>query len=190
MNTILKLEPVVYLSSEQFTSICHANPEAKLELTARGELVIVSPTGGETGNKNIKLLARLENWAEQDQTGLAFDSSTMFRFANNAFRSPDAAWIQLSRWNTLTEEQKRTFPPICPDFIIELRSPSDSLKELREKMQEYINNGVQLGWLIDPINKQVEIYRIDRSPETFSNPTQIEGENILPGFILSLNGIL
>jgi len=190
MNTILKLEPIIHLSPEQFTSICHANPKAKLELTAKGELVIVSPTGGETGNRNIKLLARLENWTERDGTGLAFDSSTMFRFPNKAFRSPDGAWIQLSRWNTLTDEQKRTFPPISPDFVVELRSPSDSLKELREKMQEYIDNGVRLGWLIDPINKQVEIYRSDSTPETLSNPTQIEGESILPGFILGLDGIL
>jgi Uma2 family endonuclease len=190
MNTILKLEPIIHLSSEQFTSLCHANPEAKLELTAKGELIIVSPTGGETGNRNIKLLARLENWTERDGKGLAFDSSTMFRLPNKAFRSPDAAWIELSRWNTLTDEQKRTFPPISPDFIIELRSPSNRSKELREKMQEYIDNGVRLGWLIDPINKQVEIYRSDRSPKIISNPTQIEGENVLPGFILSLNGIL
>ncbi len=190
MNTILKLEPIIQLSPEQFTSICHANPEAKLELTARGELVIVSPTGGETGNRNIKLLARLENWTERDGTGLAFDSSTMFRLPNKAFRSPDGAWIQLTRWNTLTDEQKRTFPPITPDFIIELRSSSDSLKELRDKMQEYIDNGVRLGWLIDPTNKQVEIYRIDRASEIIANPTQLEGEDILPGFILSLDGIL
>lgn len=190
MNTILKLEPIIHLSPEQFTSICHTNPEAKLELTARGELVIVSPTGGETGNKNIKLLARLENWTETDGTGLAFDSSTMFRLSHNTFRSPDAAWIQLSRWNTLTDEEKRAFPPLCPDFVVELRSPSDSLKELREKMQEYIDNGVRLGWLIDPINKQVEIYRIDSTPEMLSHPTQLNGENVLVGFVLNLQGIL
>jgi Uma2 family endonuclease len=190
MNTILKLEPIIHLSPEQFASLCHVNPEAKLELTAKGDLIIVSPTGGETGNRNIKILARLENWTERDGTGVAFDSSTMFRLPNQAFRSPDAAWIELSRWNTLTNEQKRTFPPISPDFIIELRSPSDSPKELREKMQEYIENGVRLGWLIDPITKQIEIYKSDRSPEIISNPRQIEGENVLPGFILNLNGIL
>lgn len=190
MNTILKLEPIIQLSPEQFTSICHANPEAKLELTARGELVIMSPTGGETGNRNIKLSARLENWTERNGTGLAFDSSTMFRFPNKAFRSPDGAWIQLSRWNSLTEAEKITFPPISPDFVIELRSPSDSPKELREKMQEYIDNGVQLGWLIDPITKQVEIYRSNATPETLSSPRQIEGEDVVSGFILSLDSIL
>jgi Uma2 family endonuclease len=190
MNTILKLEPVIHLSSEQFTSICHANPEAKLELTSKGELVIVSPTGGESGIRNIKISALLYLWTEKDGTGVAFDSSTMFRLPNQAFRSPDGAWIKLDRWNTLTDRQKRTFPPIIPDFIIELRSPSDSLKELREKMQEYIDNGVRLGWLIDPSNKQVEIYRIDRTFEIIANPTQLEGESVLPGFILSLDGIL
>lgn len=190
MNTILKLEPIIYLSSEQFTSICHANPEAKLELTARGELVIMSPTGGESGIRNLKISALLYLWTEKDGTGVAFDSSTMFRLPNKAFRSPDGAWIQLSRWNTLTDEEKRTFPPISPDFVIELRSPSDSPKELREKMQEYIDNGVQLGWLIDPIAKQVEIYRRNCAPETLSNPKQIEEKDVLPGFILSLNSIL
>jgi Uma2 family endonuclease len=190
MNTILKLEPIIHLSPEQFTSICHANPEAKLELTARGELVIMSPTGGESGIRNIKISALLYLWTEKDGTGVAFDSSTMFRFPNKAFRSPDGAWIQLSRWNTLTDEEKRTFPPISPNFVIELRSPSDNPKELREKMQEYINNGVQLGWLIDPITKQVEIYRSNSAPETLSNPRQIEGEDVLPGFILSLDSIL
>jgi Uma2 family endonuclease len=190
MNTILKLEPIIHISPEQFTSICHANPEAKLELTAQGELVIVSPTGGESGMRNFWLTAQLAMWVKQDGTGVGFDSSTMFCLPNNAFRSPDAAWIQLSRWNTLTDEQKRTFPPISPDFVIELRSPSDSLKELREKMQEYIDNGVRLGWLIDPINKQVEIYRSDSIPETLSNPKQIEGESVLPGFILVLEEIL
>jgi Uma2 family endonuclease len=190
MNTILKLEPVVHLSPEQFTSICHANPEAKLELTARGELVIVSPAGGESGIRNFWLTTQFGIWVKKDATGVGFDSSTMFCLPNNAFRSPDAAWIQLSRWNTLTDEQKRSFPPISPDFVIELRSPSDSLKELRAKMQEYMDNGVRLGWLIDPINKQVEIYRLDRSPETLTNPTQLTGEDVLPGFILSLDGII
>jgi Uma2 family endonuclease len=190
MNTILKLEPVIHISPEQFTSICHANPEAKLELTARGELVIVSPTGGESGIRNIKISAWLYLWTEKDGTGVAFDSSTMFRFPNNTFRSPDAAWIQLSRWNTLTDEQKRSFPPISPDFVVELRSPSDSLKELQEKMQEYIDNGVRLGWLIDPIKQQVEIYRLGSTSKTLFNPTQIEAESVLPGFILSLDGIL
>lgn len=190
MNTILKLEPVIHISPEQFTHICYANPEAKLELTARGELIIVSPTGGESGIRNIKISALLYLWTEKDGTGVAFDSSTMFRFSNNGFRSPDAAWIQLSRWNSLTDEQKRSFPPISPDFVVELRSPSDSLKELREKMQEYIDNGVKLGWLIDPITKQVEIYRLNYTPQILSNPAQIEGESILPGFILSLDNIL
>lgn len=159
----LNLTPVIQLNPDRFKQLCYANPDAKLELTHKGELVVMSPTGGETGNRNIKLLARLENWASADGTGIAFDSSTMFQLPNNSFRSPDASWISLARWNRLTDEQKVTFPPICPDFVVELRSPSDSLNSLPEKMQEYLDNGAQLGWLLDPKTKRVEIYRPGQS---------------------------
>ncbi|MCY7285129.1 MAG: Uma2 family endonuclease, partial [Cyanobacteria bacterium CAN_BIN43] len=141
----LNLETLVKLTPEQFCRLCEANPEAKLEMTSLGELVVMSPTGGMSGNRNIKLTHRLEGWAEEDGTGIAFDSSTMFKLPNGAFRSPDVAWILLDRWNQLSLEEQETFPPICPDFVIELRSKSDSLRSLQEKMQEYINNGVQLG---------------------------------------------
>jgi Uma2 family endonuclease len=186
----LKLDSIIHLNPELFKKLCQANPEAKLELTYQGELVVMSPTGGVTGNRNTKLIARLENWAEQDASGLVFESSTMFRLPNGAFRSPDAAWIRLDRWEKLTEAERETFSPICPDFVVELRSKSDTLTFLQDKMQEYINNGVQLGWLIDPINKQVEIYRSGQPKEVLSNPTQLSGENILSGFVLSLSGIL
>jgi Uma2 family endonuclease len=186
----LNLESVIHLSPEQFKNICYANPETKLELTEKGALVVMSPTGGESGNRNLKLSQRLGNWTDKDGTGIAFDSSTMFQLPSGAFRSPDVSWISLDRWHNLSADERKTFPPICPDFVVELRSPSDSLKELQNKMQEYIDNGTKLGWLIDPIKKQVEIYRIGQPPEVMFQPTQLNGENILPGFVLDLEGIL
>jgi len=186
----LSLEPILTLTHQQFYQLCQLNPDTKLELTAQRELEIMSPTGGEGGNRNIKLSARLENWTEKNNTGIAFDSSTMFQLPNGAFRSPDAAWIVQSRWKKLTDEERKTFPPICPDFVVELRSETDTLTSLQKKMQEYINNGTRLGWLIDPKNQTVEIYRQDQEKEILSNPNQVTGENILPGFVLSLQGIL
>jgi Uma2 family endonuclease len=186
----LNLEPVVKLTPEQFCRLCDSNPEAKLEMTSLGELVVMSPTGGMSGNRNIKLSSRLEGWTEKDGTGIAFDSSTMFKLPNGAFRSPAAAWILLDRWNQLSLEEQETFPPICPDFVIELRSKSDSLRSLQDKMQEYINNGVQLGFLLNPQEKQVEIYRQGGEKDVLNAPTQLSGEAVLPGFILRLNQIL
>jgi Uma2 family endonuclease len=182
----LNLNSVIQLNSEQFQQLCSANPESKLELTARGELIIVSPTGGESGIKNTEILYQLQAWNKRNRLGVVFDSSTMFQLPSGAFRSPDAAWITLSRWNELSQREKESFPPIVPNFVIELRSPSDRLKELQDKMQEYIDNGVQLGWLIDPKTKQVEIYRVDRPKDLLENPSTLSGENILSGFILEL----
>lgn len=186
----LKLEPVIHLSAEQFIQLCYTNPDAKLELTARGELVVMSPTGEESGMRNSWLTAQLTVWAKKDGTGVAFDSSTMFQLPSGAFRSPDASLIQRSRWENLTDQQRQTFPPIAPDFVVELRSPSDSPKELQNKMQEYLDNEVRLGWLLDPMLKTVEIYRIGQPVEVLTNPTQLDGENVLPGFVLDLGGIL
>lgn len=186
----LNLRPILSLTSQQFRQLCFANPEAKLELTAQGELVIMSPTGGESGIRNTEIIYQLQAWNKQKKLGVVFDSSTMFQLPSGAFRSPDAAWIILSRWNGLSQSDKETFPPIVPDFIIELRSSSDSLKELQNKMQEYISNGVKLGWLINPKNKQVEIYRVDGSKEVLDNPSTLSGEDILPGFVLELAEII
>jgi Uma2 family endonuclease len=161
----LNLEPILHLTDAQFYRLCQANPAAKLERTATGELVVMSPTGGTTGNRNIKLSSRLEMWAESNAQELAFDSSTMFHLPNGAYRSPDAAWLFLSRWEALTPEDREEFPPICPDFVIELRSPSDSLISLQNKMQEYLENGALLGWLINPKRQQIEIYRQGRNKE-------------------------
>ena len=186
----LNLETVVKLTPEQFCRLCEANPEAKLEMTSLGELVVMSPTGGMSGNRNIKLSYRLERWTEENGTGIAFDSSTMFKLPNGAFRSPDAAWILLDRWNQLSLEEQETFPPICTDFVIALRSKSDSLRSLQEKMQEYINNGVQLGFLLNPQGKQVEIYRQGCEKEVLNAPENLSGETVLPGFVLKLDQIL
>ncbi|MBV9386231.1 MAG: Uma2 family endonuclease [Chroococcidiopsidaceae cyanobacterium CP_BM_ER_R8_30] len=155
----LNLDAIVQLTDDAFFALCRANPEVKLERTAKGELIVMPPTGGETGNRNIKPSARLESWTEEDGSGLAFDSSTMFQLPNGAYRSPDAAWILLERWEVLSPKEREGFPPICPDFVVELRSPSDSLKTLQDKMHEYIDNDVRLGWLLNPQDRQVEIYR-------------------------------
>jgi Uma2 family endonuclease len=187
---VLNLEPILSMTEERFIQLCQANPEAKLELTDKGELVIMPPTGGKSGNRNIKLSARLERWTEEDRSGIAFDSSTLFKLPSGAFRSPDAAWISLERWNDLTPQQQETFPPICPDFVVELRSPSDSLTQLQEKMREYLANGIRLGWLIDPQNQRVEIYRPQRETEILTRPDSLSGEAVLSGFVLDLKGIL
>jgi len=186
----LNLDAIVQLTDEAFYTLCRANPEVKFERTSFGELIIMPPTGGETGNRNIKLAARLENWAEQDCSGIAFDSSTMFQLPNGAYRSPDAAWIVLERWEALSPKQREAFSPICPDFVVELRSPSDSLTTLQNKMQEYMDNGASLGWLLNPQDQQVEIYRQGQDKEVLSNPTSLSGEEVLPGFVLDLRGIL
>jgi Uma2 family endonuclease len=189
MTTTLKLKPIVHLNREQFARLCQANPEARLELTQIGELVVMPPTGGETGDRNDEISFQLRAWNKLTLSGKTFDSSTGFNLPNGATRSPDASWVSLTCWNALTEEERKGFPPLCPDFIVELRSSSDNLKALRDKMQEYIDNGTQLGWLIDPIRKIVEIYRTGQQPEVLPNPIQLSGENVLPGFVLDLESV-
>ncbi|NJK56087.1 MAG: Uma2 family endonuclease [Pleurocapsa sp. SU_5_0] len=181
------------VTPEQFEQLAYAEQLARMELTKDGELIVMSPTGGEAGRKNRRLTQQIGNWTDRDGTGEAFDSSTVFILPNGARRSPDVSWIKLDKWNVLTLKEKQGFPPIVPDFIIELVSPSDlknqRYKDLQAKMQEYINNGVQLGWLIEPEAKTVEIYRIGNPVEILKNPQTLSGENILPGFILNLNEI-
>ena len=186
----LNLDAVVQLTDNAFSALCRANPDIKLERTSFGELIVMPPTGGETGNRNAKLTIRLGNWAEADGTGITFDSSTGFKLPNGANRSPDAAWILLTRWEALTPEQRRKFPPIAPDFVIELRSDTDSLTTTQSKMEEYIDNGVRLGWLLNPPDQQVEVYRQGQDKQVLSSPTSLSGEEVLPGFVLDLKGIL
>ncbi len=186
----LNLDAIVQLTDDAFYALCRANPDIKFERTAKGELIVMPPTGGESGSRNRKLTQRLGNWTDEAQTGEAFDSSTMFQLPNGAYRSPDAAWIVLARWEALSTKEREIFPPICPDFVVELRSPSDSLKTLQNKMQEYKDNGARLGWLLNPQGQQVEIYRQGQDKEVVSSPTSLSGEEVLPGFVLDLRGIL
>lgn len=187
---ILNLEPMFQLTDDAFSKLAQANPEVKFERTAKGELIVMSPTGGDTGKRNSELTFQLQAWNRQTQLGVTFDSSTLFQFPNGARRSPDGAWIPLERWEALTPEDQETFPPLCPNFVVELRSPSDSLKSLQGKMQEYLDNGTSLGWLLDPKGKQVEIYRPGQEKQVVLAPTSLSGEAVLPGFVLELEGIL
>lgn len=174
------------LTDEEFSQIAAANEEWRFESTKTGELVIMPPTGGNTGRRNSKITSQLEIWNGASNLGEAFDSSTLFVLPNGARRSPDAAWIRYARWDTLSLEQQDKYPPICPDFVIELVSPSDSVEELRQKMQEYLDNGVELGWLIDPKTRLVEVYRSGQNKEILQSPVTLSGENVLPGFVLNL----
>lgn len=186
---ILNLNPVIQITDDQFYDLCRANPELKFERNARGDLLIMPPTGGETGQSNANLTADFVFWNRQSHLGIVFDSSTGFKLPNGANRSPDVAWVRLDRWNALTPEQKKKFPPIAPDFVLELMSPTDTLEETQAKMQEYIENGVQLGWLLDPETRRVEIYRFNQAAEILEAPEVLSGETVLPGFILNLNSI-
>ncbi|MBU7586583.1 MAG: Uma2 family endonuclease [Nostoc sp. TH1S01] len=186
---ILDLSPVIELTDEQFFEICQNNRDIRFERTAQGEIIIMPPTGWENGNRNVKLIFRLESWANVDGTGLVFDSSTGFILPNGATRSPDAAWVKRARIEALNPDPAK-FLPMAPDFVVELRSPTDSLERLQLKMQEYIDNGVLLGWLIDPQNQRVEIYRQGQEVKVLQSPSNLSGEDILPGFILDLSQIL
>ncbi|MEH2467479.1 Uma2 family endonuclease [Nostoc sp.] len=186
---ILNLSPTIELTDEQFFQLCQNNQDLRLERTAEGELIIMPPTGWESGNRNSRLTQRLGNWADADGTGLAFDSSTGFKLPNGANRSPDASWVSQERLEALNPNPDR-FLPIAPDFAVELRSASDSLKTVQQKMQEYIDNGVRLGWLINPQNQQVEIYRPGQDVEVLQSLSSLSGEDVLPGFLLDLVQIL
>ena len=179
----------VGLTGDQFFLLCRDNPELRLELTAEKKLIIMPPTGSKTGWRNSRLNYRLVHWADADGTGLTFDSSTGFTLPNGAKRSPDAAWVRRERWEALSEEEQEEFAPLCPDFVIELRSPRDSLATLQSKMSEYIENGAQLGWLIDPRSKRVHIYRPGQPVEVLETPNSVDGGSVLPGFVMNLMDI-
>lgn len=185
----INLHPIIKMTDEQFFQLCQANHDIKFERTAQGELIVMAPTGGETGRYNSEIGADLVLWNRQTKLGVVFDSSTCFKLPSGADRSPDAAWIQLERWNALTSEQKEKFPPICPDFVLELLSPTDSLKATQAKMKEYQNNGARLGWLIHRYTQQVEIYRIGQAVEVLQSPDTLSGEDVLPKFALSLRSV-
>ncbi|NEP51157.1 MAG: Uma2 family endonuclease [Moorea sp. SIO3C2] len=176
----------IKLTDEQFFQLCQDNDNLKFERNANGDLIIMSPTGGSTGNRNLEIGYQLQAWSRQNKLGIAFDSSTGFKLPNGADRSPDASWIPLARWNSLTPQQQEKFLPLCPDFVIELRSPSDSLTAIRKKMEEYRENGTRLGWLINRKERQVEIYRPSKDVDVLESPTSLSGEEVLPGFVLYL----
>ncbi|MEA5598325.1 Uma2 family endonuclease [Rivularia sp. UHCC 0363] len=182
-------KPIIDLTDEQFYQLCQTNQNLRFERNSTGEIIIMPPVGGESSNRNAGLTAQLWIWNQKYKLGITFDSSGGFKLANGADRSPDAAWVKLSRWNELTPEQQTKFLPLAPDFVIELLSPSDSLKTTQTKMKEYISNGVRLGWLINRKNSQVEIYRIGKEVEVLNNPNSLSGEDVLPGFMLDLQMI-
>jgi len=177
------------LTDEQFYQLCVTNPEQPLELTAQGVLIVMPPVGGESGKREFRLSGQLFTWNEASELGEAFSSSTIFKLPLGSKRSPDVAWIERSRWDAIAAEEQEKFPPIAPDFVIELRSRTDNLSDLQEKMAEYQANGVRLGWLINPQQQQVEIYRLGQAVEVIQSPLTLSGENVLPGFTLDLRKI-
>lgn len=186
---IVRLEPVLRLTEDQFFELCQINRDLRIERNAQGELIIMPPTGGKTGDRNAEIGMQLRLWAKQDGEGTTFDSSAGFRLPNGSVRSPDAAWVRYSRLSALPPEQQERFLPLCPDFAIELRSPTDSLSVLQEKMREYLDNGAQLGWLIDPAQRRIHVYRPQASVEVLDNPETVAGDPLLAGFVLDLREI-
>lgn len=186
---LVHFQPVLQLTDDQFYELCQLNRELRIERTAQGELLIMPPAGWETSEYNAEICMQLRQWAKREGTGTTTDSSGGFILPNTAVRSPDAAWIRHDRLATLTAEQRKKFLPLCPDFVLELRSPTDSLSVLQDKMQEYMENGAQLGWLIDPVRRQVFIYRPDLPVEQLEQPDSVSGEPLLPGFRLDLREI-
>jgi Uma2 family endonuclease len=174
------------VTDEEFDELCRLNPELPLERTSEGELIIVAPAGGKTGLRNSKLSSAFGNWAKEDATGKSFASSTLFSLPNRARRSPDLSWMRNERWDALSEEEQEAFPPLCPDFVVELRSETDSVKDLQEKMGEYLDNGAQLGWLVDPLEQTVHVYRPGVAAEILNDPETVSGEPLLKGFVLDV----
>ncbi len=186
---ILHLRPIVELDEDRFFELAGLNRDLRMELTTEGDLIVMPPAGGESSQRNAEITIQLGSWAKHDGTGATFDSSGGFRLPNGAVRSPDASWVERTRLAALTDEQRRKFLPLCPEFVVELRSPSDSLNVLQGKMQEYLENGAKLGWLIDPENKRVYVYRPGEPVRELKNPESVSGDPVLPGFVLDLREI-
>jgi Uma2 family endonuclease len=186
----LRLAPLLELDDDQLYDFCQLNRDLRIERNARGVLVLMAPAGGGSSARNLELCRQLANWAAQDESGVAFDSSVGFVLPNGAMRSPDAAWVRRSRWEALSEVDREKFPPLCPDFVIELRSPSDRLPSLQRRLREFMRNGAQLGWLIDPRRKSVHVYRPAEPVQTLLSPGRLSADPLLPGFVLHLGAIL
>jgi Uma2 family endonuclease len=185
--TVLTLNlDAIHLTDDQFFELCQRNQDLRLERNHKGELLIMPPVGAESGSREADYITDLNNWNRQTNLGIVFSSSAGFTLPNGSVRSPDAAWIERSRWEALTSAQRKKFSPIAPDFVIELRSETDDLETLQDKMQEYLENGVRLGWLINPQDQQVEVYRTDQGVQRLNLPVDLSGEDVLSGFVLSL----
>ncbi|MEO1294798.1 MAG: Uma2 family endonuclease [Cyanobacteria bacterium J06636_16] len=189
INVLVQIPNTLRLTDDQFLELVRANPDLRMERTAEGELIIMLPTGSEGGNYNAELTTDFGIWNRQAKLGKIFDSSTGFKLPNGATRAPDTAWVKQTRWDALTPVQRKGFAPISPDFVLELASETDDIEILRAKMQEYLDNGCSLGWLIDPKTRQVEIYRPDQEVEVLQNPESLSGGDVLPGFTLNLGTI-
>ena len=187
---VVQIPPSMQMTDEQFFDFCQVNRELRIERNQFGEISIMPPTASETGNRSFSIAGQLYVWAEKDGTGVCFDSSTGFKLSTGAEQSPDVSWIKLERWNALSPEKQQRFAPICPDFVVELRSLSDNLKPLKEKMEEYMREpGVQLGFLIDRKHRQVYIYRPGVPEECLENPATVNGDSVLPGFVLEMSKV-
>lgn len=186
---VLQFSPFLKMTDEQFFEFCQANRDVRIERSSRGEVIIMPPTGWETGDRNAEITAQLRNWTKQDGRGKSADSSAGYKMPNGAIMSPDASWILKKRLEKISSNKRRKFLPLAPDFVIELRSESDSLSKLEAKMEEYIENGTSLGWLIDPFDRRVYVYRPDADVEILENPATVSGEPLLKGFTLNLKGI-
>jgi Uma2 family endonuclease len=189
VNVPVRIPNTLQVTDEQFLQLVRANPDLRMERTAQGEVLAMPPTGSEGGNYNAEVTTDLGIWNRKSKLGKVFDSSTGFKLPNGATRAPDSAWVKQERWDALSPQQRKGFAPLCPDFVIELVSETDDIEALQRKMQEYIENGCSLGWLIDPKSRKVEIYRLNNSVEVLNNPESLSGEDILPGFIVDLSNI-
>ena len=189
MDSTILIQPARRMSDEEYYRFCAANPDFRIERTAKGEIVIMPPTGGETSHRNAGLTAQLYTWARREGRGKDFDSNVEYILPSGAARSPDASWVLRSRLATLTAEQKKKFPPLCPDFVVELLSPSDRLARVQAKMREWIDNNAKLGWLIDPTTHTVYVYRPDQTTERLVDPDRVEGEPPVDSFVLEMAGI-
>src|SRR4051794_22630584 len=186
---VVRTRPALDLSEDQFFAFCQLNGDLRIERNAEGELLIMPPAGGDTSDRNSEINMQLRMWAKRDGSGVAFDSSGGFRLPNRAVRSPDASWMLRSRYEQIPAEQRARFVPACPDFVLELRSPSDRLGDLQAKMQEYIANGARLGWLLDPEPHRVSVYRPNEPVQRLDDPATLAGEPVLRGFVLNLREI-
>jgi Uma2 family endonuclease len=186
----LKLAPLVNLDDDQLFAFCQLNRDLRIERDAEGVLVLTAPAGGLSSARNLELCRQLANWARRDGGGMAFDSSVGFILPNGAMRSPDASWVRMERWAALDPDQREKFPPLCPDFVVALRSPSDRLSTLQRRLRELIRNGAQLGWLIDLQRRTVHVYRVGEAVQSLLAPATISAEPLLPGFVLDLTAIL